>query len=291
MKFPHPVLLTGCDGLLGFDLARVFRQFMGHNQVIALNRPLFDITREEKAFDIINEFRPQIVINAAGFTHVDRAETERDRAYAVNVDGPAILSRACERFEIPFVHFSTDQVFDGTGTRPWSEEDRPNPINYYAKTKLFGEREVLKWEKSLVVRVQWLYGTLKNRFTGLKYQNTFSPFSDQRGAPTWTKDVGEILAFMIKRELSGIYHYSYDDSASWAEVYRFVKEQLRYHVALDPRPTAQANLPAPRPCNAILSNEKLKNALEVPTLGQWQKSLVEFFKEMKMLPASSLGSR
>lgn len=276
---PQPVLITGAGGMLGWDLTETFQKELPPNSVIALTHKDLDISNRIEVRQCLSEFRPQLVLNAAAYTDVDGAEDQRPLAYAVNAKGPAFLAQACRDLKARFVHFSTDQVFDGVGKRAWRETDSPRPANYYAETKLLGEMAALKYTAYLVLRVQWLYGMRKNRFTSLKEKSRFTPFSDQYGAPMWTRHIAQVVLALIQREASGLYHLSYDDYASWAEVFHFVKEQWKLDIKLEPQPTHRAGLAAERPRFAVLCNEKLKETLGVAGLGSWRDAMKEFLSE------------
>jgi dTDP-4-dehydrorhamnose reductase len=244
--------------------------------VLGLTRNALDVTRPEEVRRVIREAAPSVVINATAYTKVDLAETDRMAAEILNAHAPAFLASACGEVGATFVHFSTDQVFDGKTAAPYREEDPTHPLNWYARTKLEGERAALAYEESLVLRVQWLYGETKDRFSGLRDQHVFTPFSDQVGAPTWTRDIVSAIPALLARGARGLYHFTYDDHASWADVFAFVKDHWNLAVELKPRPTAQFDLPAARPLFSVLSNAKLKKTLGVEKLGNWRDSLREF---------------
>jgi len=245
---------------------------------VALGRDELDVTDEISIERAFAKYRPSVVVHCAAYTNVDKAETEREAARLGNAVSPALVAKACLKHNALMVHYGTDQVFDGSGSVPRTENDEPNPLNHYAATKLAGEGPVLNLPGSLVIRVQWLYGEKKDRFTPLKDKEVFTPFSDQIGAPTWTRDIVEISLSLLARRASGLFHLAYDDSASWAEVFERVKRTLGYRVSLQPKLTREFNLPAARPLYSVLSNRKLCAALGVPSLGSWKDSLDEFLK-------------
>lgn len=246
------------------------------SEVVGLGHRDLDIVDESSVSRVLDHYQPSVVVNCAAYTNVDGAEKERELARLVNASGPANLARACNRLGAKLIHFSTDQVFDGDNDRPWTELDVPNPLNYYARTKLDGEGAVLNYPRNLVLRVQWLYGIKKERFTQLKRLASFSPFLDQRGAPTWTMDIARVVPSLLEAE--GLFHFAYDDSATWVEVFTFVKEILGLKTELCPRYTHEAGLPAKRPLYCVLSNQKLRRALNKSTLGSWKDALPLFLK-------------
>ena len=271
------IVVTGANGMLGWDLGQVLGPLLPGSRLVLLDRSALDITRPEQVAHL-REYRPSVVINSAAYTNVDHAEREREAAYAVNVRGVAHLASFCREMGARLVHFSSDQVFDGSGSTPWRETDPPRPCNWYAETKHLGEVEALKNEDALVLRVQWLYGQRKDRFTILRGKETFSPFADQCGAPTWSRDIARAVVALVARGAQGLYHFSYDDYASWADVFQFVKEELQLSTRLIPRKTQEARLPARRPLFSVLSNRKLVEFLCMEGMGSWKDPLGEFLK-------------
>lgn len=267
-----PVLVTGAGGMLGWELARAFRE---EGDVVACDRASLDVADETSVRAALSRHRPRLIVNAAAFTAVDAAESQREAAFRANVTGPAVLARVAAETGAKLVHFSTDQVFDGSGSTPWTESDVPRPINYYAETKLLGEREALAAPGTLVVRVQWLYGEKKERFTLLRGRTVFHPFADLMGAPSWAKHVAKTVVELAARDAEGVFHWAHDDYASWADVYAYVKELLDLPVVLEPQLTAAAALPAKRPRFCVLSNRKVTDFLG-RGLGGWREPLREF---------------
>ncbi len=271
-----PVLITGARGMLGWEWARRLDTLA--IPAVALGRDELDVTDEASIERAFSKYRPSIVVHCAAYTNVDKAETEREAARLSNAVSPGLVAKACRKHGARMVHYGTDQVFDGSGSVPRTETDRPKPLNQYASTKLEGETPVLDLPGSLVIRVQWLYGEKKDRFTPLKDKELFTPFADQIGAPTWTRDIVDISLSLLYRNASGLFHLSYDDHASWAQVFERVKSTLGYKVKLEPKLTKDFSLPAARPLFSVLSNRKLCTALGVSGLGSWKESLDEFLK-------------
>lgn len=259
--------------MLGQDLVRALSQDFGPQTLLLPTHSELDIADSDQVSRYFETHRPTLVINAAAYTNVDRAETDRVSAERANAVGPAVLARSSAQVGARLVHFSTDQVFDGNSSVPLTEEDECAPLNWYAESKLQGEKEVLRYDKGLVLRVQWLYGDAKDRFTPLRDKQVFTPFSDQYGAPTWTLHIADTVKQLVSKEASGLFHFAYDDAATWAEVYEFVREELKLSVELKPRPTSEVQLPAERPRYCVLSNEKLVKTLGVPGMGSWKEHL------------------
>lgn len=270
------ILVTGGNGMLAWDLARSFEKAFPGCALRAPGKDQLDITSEDSLHSALSTYRPQWVLNAAAYTSVDGAEGEKEKAESINSTGPQYLAEQCRAFGAKLVHFSTDQVFDGTVEHPRTEDEIPTPCNAYGASKLLGEAPVLREPGNLVLRVQWLYGEKKDRFSPLRQRKIFTPFADQWGAPAWTRKIAETVASLLQKEASGLFHFSYDDHATWAEVFQFVKEQWHLDLVLEPKKTQEMALPARRPLYSVLSNRKLKEALGVDTMGSWKTPLKEF---------------
>ncbi len=267
------ILILGGTGILGSDLVKHFAK---KAEVIAPTRMQIDLLNLDSVAKGLREIRPDRVINATAYTQVDGAETENELATALNVTAVKQLTELSAERRIPFIHFSTDQVFDGTATEPYLEEAVANPLNNYARTKWEGEKIALSYPNSLVLRVQWLYGDKKDRFSALRDKTHFSPFLDQLGAPTPTDWLAEIVDKLTQQSVSGLYHATLDNHASWADVFAFAKRQLNLSVRLEPKYTHEVKLPARRPLYSVLSNSKLKKSLGVSVVGQWEEKLAHF---------------
>lgn len=261
--------------MLGTDLARHFSKT---HEVLTPSHADLDITDWQAVGRWVREHEPAVLMNAAAYTNVDGAEKEREQAYNLNVMAVANLVEWCSEFDVKLVHFSTDQVFDGTTRAPRTEDEPAHPSNYYAETKFLGEKEAARDPNNLILRVQWLYGAKKDRFTPLKDKTVFSPFADQFGAPMWTAVIAETVEALLAKEASGVFHLAYDDYASWADVFAFVKEELGLSLKLEPKATADMNLPARRPLFSVLSNRKLCAELGRENFGSWKPALREFLK-------------
>lgn len=270
------ILITGARGMLGSDLAEVLGKKYGASEVRATDLPELDILNATMLREFVGQLKPSIIINTAAYTDVDRAETDRDFARALNATGPKNLAQAAKDVGALLVHFSTDHVFDGKSTTPWTETSEPNPANYYGQSKYEGDLEVQKYRDHLIVRVQWLYGKLKNRFTQLKTKQTFTPFVDQFGAPTWTLDISDATLRLIEKNQRGLFNFSYDDFGSWMDVYECVKKTLGCDTQLIPKYSHEVSLPAKRPHYAVMSNAKYKEAVGLAQVGTWRERLIEF---------------
>ncbi len=270
-----PILVTGAKGMLGWEWTERLRALKIPS--VPLGRAELDVTNESQVREVLTRHKPSVVVHCAAYTNVDKAESERDAATLSNGVSPGLIAKACDAVHAKLVHYSTDQVFDGSGQTLRTETEKPRPLNHYGASKLEGEHGALQSKEALVLRVQWLYGEKKDRFTPLRQKERFTPFKDQFGAPTWTRDIVDVSLALLSRGERGLFHLSHDDYASWAQVFERVKTRLHLTaLKLEPKATAEFNLPAARPLFSVLSNRKLCAALGVEDLGPWSESLDAF---------------
>lgn len=223
-------LITGADGQLAFELQRAAPEGL---DVLALDRAELDITDAAAVQRVIAGFRPDVVINGAAYTAVDRAETEPDVAFAVNADGPRNIARAVAEIGGRIIHISTDFVFDGQVSRPYRPDDEPRPISVYGRSKLAGERAVLSTAggAAVVVRTAWLYSThganfVKTILRLLGERETVHVVADQVGTPTWALPFARVLWLLVEGPtLHGILHWTDAGVASWYDFAVAIREE------------------------------------------------------------------
>jgi dTDP-4-dehydrorhamnose reductase len=281
------VLVTGADGQLGRELVRLGRSV--DFEVYGLNRHQLDITNEIKLKQIVADISPSLVINAAAYTHVDRAENESDLAYAVNKDGPTYLARYCANNQLKLIHISTDYVFDGTKSRPYQESDPVAPLGVYGRSKAQGEaaiRSILP--NHIIVRTAWLYGVYGNNFvkTILKLaaeKPTLQVVADQFGSPTSAEGLAEAL-LTISNKINandkidwGTYHYCCKGITTWHGLAERIIELAAPYAALQTRQveaitTAEWPTPAKRPPYSALNCTRIKNRFGIDP-EPWPQSL------------------
>jgi len=276
--------------MLGNDLVKTLGL---RHEVIGRDYEDFDITNKEITREEILDINPQIVVNSAAFTNVDGCETEVENAFLVNAEGTKNVALACEEGKIKLVHISTDYIFDGKKREPYLENDTPNPLNAYGKSKLKGEQYIKEiMEDFLIVRTEWLYGKMGNNFvsTILKLagvEKELRVVDDQIGSPTYTKD----LAYAIERlidcslqanslhNLKGVYHVTNRGTCSW---YEFALKILELgHIEgtkVTPVSSDIYNRPAKRPAYSALNCSKFEKETGL-TLRPWEEALAEYFLE------------
>ena len=283
------ILLTGKNGQVGWELQRTLAPL---GQVIALDSAALDLADADAIRRKVREIQPQIIVNPAAYTAVDKAETEFDLAMSINGVAPGIFAEEAKKLNALFVHYSTDYVFDGKKSEAYVEDDAPNPLGVYGKTKLAGEQAIRAvGGNHLILRTSWVYGARGKNFllTMLRLARERSELrivDDQIGAPTWCRSLGEITAQILaqlyapgagKEELarvSGTYHLTSSDSVSWhgfaAEIIRAAEIQPAPNLVAIP--SHEYPTPAARPMNSVLSNDKLLRAFGLQA-GSWQDNL------------------
>lgn len=292
MSGPPRILILGAAGQVGTELQRSFE---GLGPIVPIDREAADLASPEQIRDVVRRIRPHIILNAAAYTAVDRAESEHELAHAINAQAPRVLAEEALRLDALVVHYSTDYVFDGTKATPWTEADAPNPLNTYGATKLSGEQAICKLGgRYLIFRTSWVYGPHGNNFllTMLRHgrgRDRLSIVDDQHGAPTTSIElaratqtiVGGILAgcFGAPARWSGLYHMTCAGSTTWCGFARAIFKRTAH--LLNERtpevlPIASSDYPTPakRPRNSVLSNAHLNNIFGVQLAG-WEFALDE----------------
>jgi dTDP-4-dehydrorhamnose reductase len=289
------ILITGVDGQVGSEL----NQLLGQNaRIIGLNRQSCDLTKIDRLPEIIKSHCPDAIVNGAAYTAVDRAETEVELARTINGDVPGVLAGIAKELNIPFVHISTDYVFNGRNCTPYLETDSTDPVSVYGITKLEGEKQIeVIGGKYLNFRTAWVYGCYgKGNFvkTMLRLGETRSEIkvvADQIGTPTWAKTIAGTISTLLPKlnndEISsGTYHLTNSGTASWYDFAVAIFEEaqkLGFPLQVKdviPITTADYPTPATRPTYSVLSNCKLHRALDT-YLPHWRQDLVRMLTELK----------
>lgn len=289
------ILVTGVNGQIGFELAR---SLQGLGQVVALDRAQFDLTNFDQMRRVIQELRPALIVNPAAYTAVDQAEKEAALAMRVNGEAPGVIAEEARKLGAVLFHFSTDYVFDGSHDRPYVETDEANPQNVYGASKLAGEKAVAaEGGTSLVFRTSWVYGRRGKNFllTMLRLaaeKPSLRIVGDQVGAPTWSRTIATLVAHVAAQgwtassdwwqKKSGVYHLSADGSTSWAGFAEeiFTLAGLEKPPVIEPIAASEYPVPAKRPVNSRLSNEKFIAAFGL-RMPQWSDALRLCMEDMR----------
>jgi len=274
------ILVIGASGQLGFELSRLLP---AHGEVTALDRSQLDLADADAIRTTLRLQRPTLIVNAAAYTAVDKAEQEREAAEAINARAPGILAEEAKKLDALLVHYSTDYVFDGTATGPYSEEAPPNPLSVYGASKLSGERAIeASGCRYLVLRTGWVYGLRGHNFLLTirrlaREREELRVVADQFGVPNWSRALAEATCALLGRglpalrECAGLYNLSARDSTSWFEFARAIIGPVDKPRVL-PITTAEYPTAARRPAYAVLDTKKLERVFGL-TLSGWRETL------------------
>jgi len=305
------ILLFGKNGQIGRELTHLLRTL---GSVTPLDREDLDLCVPDDIRRGIRSAAPDLIVNAAAYTAVDRAETEESTAFALNAQAPGVMAEEAKSIGAVLVHYSTDYVFDGTKDSPYVEEDRANPQNAYGRTKLAGERAIMESRAShLIFRTEWVYAREGKNFllTILRLateREELRIVQDQIGSPTWSRTIAEATTQVLARvfspangtpslsELSGIYHMTATGQTSWYEFARLILDEALRHTPrapwfasatrgkrlitrrVIPLTSAEYPTPARRPSNSVLSNARLMRVFGIQ-LADWRTQLHPLFDD------------
>lgn len=257
------VLIAGANGQLGWELQRIAPE---NCSLFAVDFDKLDITRHSAVMSCVKDFRPDLIINAAAYTAVDKAEQEREQAYAVNTSGAAHLAEAAVACNSRLIHISTDFVFDGNQSHPYRSEDAPRPLSVYGASKHEGEQRVIQiaGNQAVIIRTSWVYSSHGNNFVKtmlrlMAERPQLGVVSDQIGTPTWAKGLAEaVWQFAVLEHIAGIYHWTDAGVASWYDFAVAIQEEalerglLPCPIPIHPITSAEYPTPAQRPAFSVL---------------------------------------
>ncbi len=284
------ILMTGSNGQVGFELARTLLPL---GEVVALNREQADLTNLEKLRATIQHIQPDVIVNAAAYTAVDKAETERETAFLINEKAVAVLAEEAKKLNALLIHYSTDYVFDGTKDKPYNEDDATNPLNVYGESKLAGEQAIQQSGADfLILRTTWVFASRGQNFVKsilrlAAEREELNIVADQIGAPTSARFIAETNAHILRQTQqergaktfeSGIYNLTNLGETSWhgfaEKIVELAKQQnieLKNRI-INPIPTSAYPTPAKRPLNSRLSTQKLTQHFNL-TMPSWETVL------------------
>lgn len=282
------LLITGANGQLGKEIIKIALQ--RNLNYVATDVTQLDITQREEVLTTIGQLKPQAIINCAAYTAVDKAEIEPEVAFKINVEGVKNIAVAAKAFGAYLMHISTDFVFDGSQSTPYTESSPTNPCNIYGRTKAEGEQAVQatggKWA---IVRTSWLYSAGDNNFVNTmiklgRERASLNVVFDQVGAPTSVVDLAEVIIQMVEHTLDlnnpvlGIYHYSNEGVCSWYDFAVKIMKLANIECKVKPIRSAEYPTPARRPSFSVLDKSKIKTTLgiEIP---HWEESLCKVISE------------
>lgn len=282
------VLVTGAKGQVGSEIVKTVPAGF---TVIGLASNELDITNQQQVTAVIAQYKPDLIINAAAYTAVDKAESDSDNAYAVNQQAVAWLAQAAKQADIPLFHISTDYVFDGESTTPYKETDPVNPQSVYGMSKLAGEQVLAATHnKHIILRTSWVFGAEGNNFVKTmlrlgKERDELSVVADQHGCPTSARSIAEVLwqlaeKYMSERALPwGIYHFSNSPACTWYEFAVEIFQQAKERGLLENIPSVKSitsedyPTPAKRPAWSVLDCNKIEFLLD-KKVALWESELL-----------------
>lgn len=281
------IVIIGAGGQLGTDCGKLLSD---KHQVVSCDLPQVDIGDPESVADLLAQTHPEVIINCAAYTAVDACESNQELSWRINAEGPGHLAREAARHRARLIHVSTDYVFDGTrpAPQPYFEDDLPNPLSQYGRSKLAGEKAVVNnCSDYVILRTAWLYGA-----TGKNFLKTMARLAladparqlkvvdDQHGSLTWSRTLARQIELLLGGAVTGIVHATSEGHANWYEVARTFLAALDLPFAMRPCTTAEYPTPAHRPANSILENRVLK-AAGCNLFVDWREDLEQFVGEYR----------
>ncbi len=273
------ILVTGNNGQLGNELRVLSKEYSQFDWVLTDVAEL-DITNAKKVEEFFRQYKPVVCINAAAYTAVDKAETDRELALKINGEAVGYLADNCAALNTIFIHISTDYVFDGTATIPYEENYPVNPVNYYGESKLRGEQIAIEHYPSVIIlRTSWVYSYFGNNFVKtmlrlMKERESISVIYDQLGSPTYAGDLAEAIMQIVtaNNPQAGIYNFSNDGVISWFDFAMAIKQFADLQCEIKPIETSGYPTPAKRPGYSVLNKEKIQATFGIK-LKDWKDSL------------------
>ena len=286
------IIITGCNGQLGREINRLYE---GNSEYELVNTDFkvedvrdLDITDLNACLELFREVKPYAVINCAAHTAVDACEVQKDAAYKINAIGPRNLAIAATEAGARLVHVSTDYVFNGNGTRPYTEFDRPDPASVYGKTKLAGEELVKSFaSRYYIIRTAWLYGDGKNFVKTMlslsESHDEVSVVKDQVGTPTSTKELAKAIHYLLGTQNYGIFHGTCEGDTNWAdfteEIFKIAGKNTKVNHVTTKEYTEKNPQAAPRPAYSILENYMFKLTGDF-AFADWHDAIEDYIREI-----------
>ena len=278
----HTILVTGSNGQLGWELGQLAKSYPAFKFVL-VDRSQLDLAFPETFEKMIQTIAPDCIVNTAAYTAVDKSETEKDLSYTVNATAVQTLASICKNLAIPFMTYSTDYVFDGEATQPYSTATKVDPVNYYGSTKAAGEAMAMEAnEDTIIIRTSWVFSSHGNNFVKtmmrlMKERASLNIVADQKGRPTYAKDLAIATMKMIEalhagKTMSGVYHYANTGETTWFDFAAKIKAIAGLDCALNPIETKDFPTPAKRPAYSVLDTSKIEEALSI-AIPHWEDAL------------------
>ena len=281
LSFQKTVLVTGSGGQLGMELWKLSDRYSSY-KFLFTTRENLPIDNFNAVKDFFEKQQVDVCINCAAYTAVDKAETEKEKAFLINADAAGNLAAICKAHQAKLIHISTDYVFNGTASLPYSEEDKIDPVNIYGASKLKGEELVFNNNsEAIVIRSSWIYSSFGHNFVKtmhrlLKEKESINVVNDQYGCPTYAADLAEAIMKIIERSeeesYHGIFNYCNDGVITWCEFAKAIKKYIKSKCDINPIPTWAYHTAAKRPPYSVLDTTKIRRTFHV-SVPNWKDSL------------------
>ncbi|MFK3797313.1 dTDP-4-dehydrorhamnose reductase [Pseudomonas sp. NPDC088444] len=295
MSSPLRILISGQHGQVSLALQQCLN---GLGELIVVGREQLDLSQPESIRAVVREIKPDLIINAAAHTAVDQAESEPDLAYAINATAPGVFAEEAKALGVPFIHYSTDYVFDGSKEGVWNESDTPHPLGVYGSSKLAGEQAIAKvGGQYLILRTSWVYSLTGRNFLLtmqrlLQEREKLTVVADQIGAPTWAGTIAQSTRELIERWRDGkpgawgVYHLTASGETSWFGFAQAIGQELikagKPCAALEPIPSSAYPTPAKRPLNSRLDCSRLQQEWGV-SQPNWRDAMLECLAQQRLV--------
>jgi dTDP-4-dehydrorhamnose reductase len=278
----HKILITGANGQLGWELGQLAKSYPAFEFVL-VDRSKLDLTFPETFEKIIHSIAPDCIVNTAAYTAVDKSETEKELSYTVNATAVQALASICKNLAIPFITYSTDYVFDGEATQPYTISTKVDPVNYYGSTKAAGESMAMEAnEDTIIIRTSWVFSSHGNNFVKtmmrlMKERAQLNIVADQKGRPTYAKDLAIATMQMIEamnagKSIKGVYHYANQGETTWYDFAAKIKAIAGLTCEVQPIETKDFPTPAKRPAYSVLDTSKIEQDLAID-IRHWEDAL------------------
>ena len=278
----HKILITGANGQLGWELGQLAATYPAFEFVL-VDRSQLDLSFPETFEKIIQTIAPDCIVNTAAYTAVDKSETEKELSYTVNATAVQALASICKNLAIPFITYSTDYVFDGEATQPYTISTKVDPVNFYGSTKAAGEKMAMEAnEDTIIIRTSWVFSSHGNNFVKtmmrlMKERAQLNIVADQKGRPTYAKDLAIATMQMIEamnagKSIKGVYHFANQGETTWYDFAAKIKAIAGLTCEVQPIETKDFPTPAKRPAYSVLDTSKIEHDLAID-IRHWEEAL------------------
>jgi len=287
----HTILVTGANGQLGWELSQLAATYPAFKFVF-FDRSQLDLAFPESFEKIIQTIAPDCIINSAAYTAVDKSETEKELSYTINATAVQALASICKNLAIPFITYSTDYVFDGEATIPYSTTTKVDPVNYYGSTKAAGEAMAIEAnEDTIIIRTSWVFSSHGNNFVKtmmrlMMERDQLNIVADQKGRPTYAKDLALATMNMIEamiagKAIKGVYHFANQGETTWFDFAAKIKAIASLSCELKPIETKDFPTPAKRPAYSVLDTSKIEHDIAID-IRHWEDALASCMIEINL---------